>query len=125
MITLILLLQLCHFLGDFTPLSNDWMLKAKQFGKPLHPILAHAGIHAVLMLPVLLFFTDAKQALVLSFFQLIVHFLVDTLKGRMNSWFPVLQDPTKKAYWMIFGFDQFLHQATIVLMVYYLTPQGY
>jgi hypothetical protein len=117
MILLISLLFLCHYLGDFTPLSSGWMLKAKEFGKPLPPILAHAGIHAGLMCVVLLFFTSPLVAFKLAFLQLMIHFAVDTWKGRMNGWFPMLQDNTKKGYWMIFGFDQLLHQATILLMV--------
>jgi hypothetical protein len=117
---LLVLLSICHFLADFTPLSNSWMLKAKQFGKPLHPILAHAAVHAMLMFFVLLFFTSPEKALKLAALQLLAHFLIDTWKGRMNGWFPVLQDNTKKGYWMIFGFDQLLHQLTIVGMVYLL-----
>ena len=94
------------------------MLKAKQFGKPLYPILIHAGVHAGLMCTVLLFFTSPVEAIKLGLFQLVVHFVLDTWKGRMNEWFPELQDNTKKGYWIIFGFDQLLHQFTILLMVY-------
>ncbi len=118
MILLICLLLICHYLADFTPLSTAWMLKAKQFGQPLLPIFAHAAVHAGLMGTVLLFFTLPSEAFKLTLLQLIVHFAVDTWKGRMNQWFPVLQDNTKKGYWMIFGFDQLLHQCTILLMVY-------
>ncbi len=117
---LIVLLFICHFLGDFTPLSNAWMQRAKQFGKPLFPILIHAAMHALLMLGVLLFFTTPLMALKLALFQLIAHFLIDTWKGRMNGWFPSLQNNYEKGYWMIFGVDQLLHQLTIVMMVSYL-----
>jgi hypothetical protein len=120
MILLISLLLICHYLADFTPLSTTWMLKAKQFGKPLHPIMAHAGVHAGLMCIVLLFYTSPVEAFKLALLQLVIHFTIDTWKGRMNEWFPVLQDNTKKGYWMIFGFDQLLHQFTILLMVYCL-----
>ena len=94
------------------------MQKAKQFGKPLHPILAQAAVHAGMMLVILLFFAPWQVALKLAIIQLIAHFLIDVWKGRMNGWFPSLQDNTKKEYWMIFGFDQLLHQVTILLMVY-------
>ena len=120
MTELIFLLLLCHFLGDFTPLSNAWMQKAKQFGKTLIPILAHAMVHALLMLGVLLFYASFEQAFLLSSFQLMAHFGIDTLKGRLNSWFPILLESSKKGYWVIFGLDQLLHQITILLMVSYL-----
>lgn len=117
---LLILLFVCHYLGDFTPLSNAWMQQAKQFGRPLFPILCHAAVHAFLMLIVLLFFIEPKIALSLSLFQCLAHFSIDVLKGKMNGWFPILQDASKKGYWMIFGFDQLLHQATILTMVGYL-----
>ena len=120
LIELFILLFICHFLCDFTPLSTAWMLKAKQAGKPLLPILAHAGMHAGTMFIVLLFFTNLLIAFKLGCFQLLTHFIIDVWKGRMNSWFPILRDSTKKSYWIIFGFDQFLHQLVIVLMVSYL-----
>ncbi len=117
MIELFVFLLICHFLADFTPLSTSWMLRAKQFGKPLFPIFAHASVHAVLMLVVLLFFTYPEKALLLALIQLMAHFLIDTWKGKMSLWFPVFQDNTKKEFWMLMGFDQLLHQLTIVLMI--------
>ncbi len=47
-VTLLILLFLCHFLADYTHLSTKWMLDAKRIGKPLWPILCHAGNHDVL-----------------------------------------------------------------------------
>jgi hypothetical protein len=117
MLLLLTLLLVCHFMADFTPLSTGWMLKAKQFGKPLLPILVHASVHAVLMLTVLLFFTDPVKAIQLAMIQLIAHFLIDTWKGRMGVWFPKFKDNTKNDFWMLMGFDQLLHQLTIVGMV--------
>lgn len=53
-------------------------------------------------------------------FEVVTHFLIDTLKGRANGWYPVLQDPTKHAYWYAFGFDQFLH-ACVIAIIYQIT----
>lgn len=131
---LILLLSLffCHFLADFTHLSTNWMLRAKQFGSPIFPILCHAFIHATLMATTLeiychytiygyetkLFeFTRVDK---LFFLQLITHFLIDFWKGRMNFWFPVLTDPSNKLHWILYGFDQYLHAIVILVMVYLL-----
>ncbi len=117
---ILFMLMVCHYLADFTVLSTGWMLKAKQFGKPLYPILAHASVHALLMGFVMLLFVDFNVAFRLFGIQLLAHFSFDTLKGRLNGWYPSLQDNTKRGYWMVLGFDQFLHHATILFMVYYL-----
>lgn len=120
--TSILLISLffCHFLADYTHLSTNWMLSAKRFGKSLFPILSHAAVHATLMGIVLTVFGIRGDILwQLIGFQLITHFLIDVWKGRMNGWFPSLQNPTNKWYWIIFGFDQLLHAIVIILMVHW------
>jgi len=78
-------LFICHWLADYTHLSTAWMLNAKRLGKPLHPILAHAMVHACLMgffLAVSFGFTAIVLRLFL--FQLCSHFLIDWWKGSMN-----------------------------------------
>ncbi len=117
MLLLISFLVVCHFLADFTSLSTPWMLAAKRYGKPLPPIAAHAAVHAGLMFFVLLSFTDVLMALELGAIQWISHFLIDTWKGRMSGWFPVLQDSNRREYWVLMGFDQLLHHLTILGMV--------
>jgi hypothetical protein len=114
-------LFICHWLADYTHLSTTWMLNAKRFGKPFHPIFIHAFVHASLML-VFLFLTGGlggSQLAALFGFQLITHFLIDVWKGRMNGWFPVLQSPANKWYWIVFGFDQLLHALVIIGMSAY------
>ena len=121
---LLLLLFFCHCLGDFTPLSTPWMIRAKETGKPLFPIFCHAFVHATLMGIVLLcwFYITPFQIEITSklfLFQLGTHFIIDVWKGRMNVWFPALADITNKSHWMLFGIDQFFHAAVIILMVHY------
>lgn len=112
----------CHFLADFTPLSTKEMLAAKKFGTPLIPIAAHAIAHGILMLFFLLLLgVDYELAMNLWLFQVATHFLIDLLKGKLNFWFPIFQDNTNKAHWILFGFDQFLHSVVVILMAYYLT----
>ncbi len=114
-------LFICHWLADYTHLSTDWMLNAKRLGKPLHPILVHALVHATLMFLVLIPFIGLSDKIwKLFLFQLITHFLIDVLKGRMNGWFPSLQSPTNKWHWILFGFDQFLHALVIIGMSAYI-----
>jgi Protein of unknown function (DUF3307) len=114
-------LFICHFLADYTHLSNAWMLNAKRLGKPLYPIFTHAFIHASLMLVLLALvfgFSGFKLAALFGF-QLITHFLIDVWKGRMNGWFPTLQSPANKWHWIVFGFDQLLHALVIIRMSLY------
>ena len=110
----------CHLLGDYTHLSTAWMLDAKRFGKPLYPIFCHAEVHAILMgafIKILGF--SWEMSITLFAFQLATHFLIDVWKGRMNDWFPSLQNPANKCHWVMFGVDQFLHAFVIILMSIY------
>ncbi len=117
---LILLLFLCHWLGDFSPLQTAWMLRAKADGKLLLPILAHAGVHALLMGICLLFFSSGYTLLYMALLQWGSHFFIDTLKAKMNVWFPQLHSPSSRSHWLVFGADQMLHHAIMVLMAWYV-----
>ena len=122
---LLISLFFCHFLADYTHLSTAWMLGAKRLGRPIIPILAHASVHAFLMMLVLWFFLDHNQGyllLKLVLFQLLTHFTIDLWKGRMNAWFPSLQSPANKWHWIVFGADQFFHAVIIILMVHKVYP---
>lgn len=121
MIKFLLILFFCHFLAEFTYLSNKWMIEAKRLGTPNLPILAHAGVHSTLMGLSLLFLgVDFYKIIIVFVLQLITHFSIDLLKGKMNYWFPKLQDPENKLHWIVFGFDQYLHSIVIILLSYYL-----
>jgi len=115
---LLILLNICHWLGDYTHLSRDWMLSAKRLGKPLTPIFLHAMVHAILMGIVLMLYIKGIMFFWLLLFELITHFLIDVLKGRLNYWFPKLSNPANKYHWYVFGADQFLHQLIIIIIVF-------
>jgi len=119
MITTLIALNLLHWAADYTHLSTNWMLSAKRLGKPMFPILAHAGVHAMLMGLAILVLHGVDLALQLALFQLVTHFLIDLLKGRMNGWFPKLQSPANKFHWWVFGADQYLHQLVLIAMAYF------
>lgn len=115
--TIILIgLFFCHFLADYTQLSRPFMLSAKKFGTPIFPIFLHASVHATLMSCFLLFFTDWKTVLFLYAFQAVSHTLIDILKGRINFYFPQTREISDVKFWIVFGFDQFLHALIIILM---------
>ena len=121
-VTVLILLFICHFLADYTPLSTQWMSSAKILGKRLFPIFCHALIHASLMIIAIASMTNIGIR-VLSYlfvFQLMTHFLIDVWKGRMNWWFPALQSPNSEWYRIIFGLDQLLHTFVIIAMVRWL-----
>jgi hypothetical protein len=120
--TLILLisLNLAHFLGDFTPL-NKWMLKAKRYGKPVLLVLAHGAVNGTLYLLVALFFVSIETALWVFAIETVTHTLIDVLKGRINQWFPVVEDQTKAIHWAVMGADQLLHQIVLIFIVFLIT----
>lgn len=122
---LLIALFFCHYLADYTWLSTNWMLSAKRLGKPLLPIFCHALVHATLMFIVVWFwmsynihYWDGITVLEINLFalQLSTHFLIDVWKGKMNVWFPLLQNPANKLHWIVFGFDQLLHAVVIIIM---------
>ena len=116
----LMVLFICHWLADYTHLSTAWMLNAKRLGTPLHPILAHASVHAFLMsISALCFGFELSFIFKLFVFQLITHFFIDVWKGKMNVWFPLLQNPANKFHWYIFGFDQLLHALAIIVIYYF------
>lgn len=107
----------CHWAADYTHLSTSWMLNAKRLGTPLHPILAHAAVHAVLMSFVALcFLIPIAIVAKLFLFQLSTHFIIDVWKGRASARIPSLQNPANKYHWYMFGFDQLLHALAIIAM---------
>jgi hypothetical protein len=116
MYVLLVLLLITHWLADYTHLSTKWMLNAKAAGRPWPPIFAHAAVHAVLVLAVLVAFVDLPRALGLALFQLVSHFLIDLGKGKISVCFPVLKNPCNQWHWYLFGLDQLLHQIVLVII---------
>lgn len=41
------------------------------------------------------------------------------LRGKMSIYFPAFADSADKRHWMLFGFDQFLHQSVMLAMAYF------
>ena len=118
MITLLILLNICHWLADYSHLSTSWMLNAKRFGTPWLPILGHACVHGILMFfPLCFMLGDTWLVTILVWFQIITHFIIDVMKGKLNVWLPTVSNPANKSHWYIFGADQLCHQIVIITMV--------
>lgn len=121
MLIALIALNVCHWAADFTHLSTDWMLNAKRYGKPLYPIFIHALVHALLFFTTVWILYDLDKAIFAGGFQLITHFMIDLIKGRLSFWFRRLEDPSNKYHWWVFGADQFMHHLVIVLTVYFIS----
>lgn len=120
---LLIALFTCHWLADYTYLSTIWMLKAKEFGRPLFPIFCHAVVQGFLMSFALYFFMERNSVLFISLisFQILSHFIIDVGKGRITYSYPITRDKMKYPYWILMGFDQLLHAIVIIIMAYIAT----
>jgi Protein of unknown function (DUF3307) len=105
-----LVLSVKHFLADFV-LQTSALARGKEQAQGWFvPLAVHAGEHGLLTLLIAL--AVSPRLWPLGIVDFVIHFLVDRGKsvvGRWGGW--SLQDPQ---YWWLFGFDQFLHQATNV-----------
>jgi Protein of unknown function (DUF3307) len=104
--------ELKHFVADFV-LQTDTLAKGKERVEGwLIPLTIHAGIHGVLALVVALVFVPHLWWIGLVDFG--IHFCIDrgkSVAGRMGGW-----TIKQHMYWVLFGFDQFLHQVTNVAL---------
>lgn len=113
MFYLLISLLVCHYLADFC-FTSPRMIKAKADGRNPWPILLHASIHAGLVgICLLCWGVEWKLLGVLAILELLSHFLIDSAKGHITAHYPLLADPKKKPYWMLYGFDQLLHLLVI------------
>lgn len=114
MFLFLIILLICHYLADFC-FTSPAMIRAKADGRNPWPILLHSSIHAVLMgLCLLIWGVRMKALILLVLFELVSHFVIDTSKGLLTARFPILADQQRKPYWMLYGFDQLLHQLVVV-----------
>ena len=116
----LLLLQLKHFVCDFVTQTQYQLEHKGTYGHPAG--LQHAAHHvigtaaalallaAVAPLPVTLTVVAAMLAA-----EFVLHYHIDWAKEQVIRPYVKSQGP---AYWAIFGFDQFLHQATYVAIAY-------
>lgn len=112
----LLAFEIKHFLGDFV-LQTKWQVESKKrYASP--GSLLHAGIHAVLSIPALFVFTSAPAILIgVPVAEFLLHYHVDYAKARIDvatGW-----TQADQAYWMLFGFDQLIHQLTYLGIVAY------
>ena len=101
-----------HFIADFL-VQTEWMARGKErlrgWGPPL---AAHAGVHALGTLTIVAVFRPSLWWL--SGVDLVVHWLIDRGKTLCAHRFQF--QITDVRFWWLIGFDQFLHQATNVVL---------
>ena len=108
----LLLLQLKHFLADFC-FQTPAMLGAKgQYGAIGGGL--HAVLHGIGTTIALLFFAPVPIALAFGAGDAIVHYHIDWAKVRFQG----NAKPHDHIFWVQLGFDQFLHQLTMLGIVY-------
>lgn len=112
-IALMVVMTAKHFCADFL-FQTTWIARGKAAPRGwLLPLCVHAGGHAALTLAIaLVLFPRLWWVAGVEF---VVHAVIDRIKviiGRDQS-----LDPAKKEYWWLFGFDQFLHHITNILLV--------
>jgi len=114
---LLLTLNFAHFLGDFTPL-NKWFVKAKQYSKPMWLVIGHGAVNGILYGTFVWLIIDIKVAMLAFVIEFVTHTIIDVLKGKINQWFPIVEDRNKQIHWTIMGADQLLHQIVLIFIVY-------
>ena len=105
----LVLFQVKHFLCDFV-LQTAYLYRNKGiYGHPAGFI--HAGLHAVGSLPAILLLTrSGGLAALLVATELVIHYHVDWLKIYIDKRFRLTVQ--RRAYWIVFGADQLIHQLT-------------
>lgn len=111
---LLVALQVKHLLADYV-WQSTWMVKNKGiYGHPAG--LAHAGMHGVFTLVVLVLFGTAPLlALVVSAVEFAIHYHIDWTKDQLTRRRDIR--PDQRLFWVYHGVDQFCHQVTLVGVV--------
>lgn len=110
----LVLLEIKHFICDFVIQTGYQVRKKAIYGHPGG--LLHAGLHGIASLPAILLLTASPlliSAIVVGEF--VVHYHVDWLKSAITRLRGLSFDDL--LYWVFFGADQFLHQATYIVIL--------
>lgn len=113
---LLVLLFVAHFLGDFTPLVTQAMLKAKAAGAPLGPFVRHAAIHGCLV--ALAVSAVARPDLGLlalaAGLEFGGHLSIDWIRAQAGQKWPAQANPSTQTYWTALGLDQLAHALVLI-----------
>lgn len=112
LVSLVLVFTAKHLVADFL-LQTRWIALGKDSRSDwLRPLAAHVAVHAAGTLAIAL--AVAPRLWWLALVDLALHFAIDRAKCLAAQWGRwTTQDAP---YWWLFGFDQFLHQVTNVIL---------
>jgi hypothetical protein len=117
----LLAFQVKHLLCDFVFQTKFQVINKGYYGH-IGGIL-HAGCHALFTIPVLMILTRSLPVIAIVIVcEFALHYHIDWLKARterLQNWVN-----TDNIYWVAFGVDQFLHQATYIVIVALLIRSG-
>ncbi|HSR02285.1 MAG TPA: DUF3307 domain-containing protein [Methylophilaceae bacterium] len=106
-----------HFICDFPLQMFPWLYKNK--GKYLHPGgIVHASLHGIGTMIVLGYFLNFKLALFMGLLDLLLHYHIDWAKMNLSRHYNLKPD-NSEWFWLLLGFDQFLHHLTYFAIIYY------
>lgn len=112
---LLVLFQIKHFLADY-PLQNRYMLgKFKEKGW-VAPLAAHASVHFVFTLLILVWLIPFPAAISLAAYDAFTHFGIDRVKAS-----PKLlgrYTPQQSMFWNTIGLDQMCHHLVHYSIIY-------
>lgn len=115
---LMAVLLACHCAGDFSPLSTARMLEAKRSATGHGWILAHAGVHAILVAVAVAVLAGPGLSIIAAAFvlELGTHFVIDAVRARIGVRSPRYADPDSRSFWYLFGVDQLAHGLVLVVI---------
>jgi len=116
-LTVLLALQIKHFLCDFV-LQTEFQVRTKGIYGHLGGVL-HSGLHILGTIPALMILGAPVTviAIVLAV-EFAIHYHTDWTKVQIDQrchW-----ETTDQRYWILFGLDQLVHQLTYLGIVYVL-----
>lgn len=117
-LALLLLLQLKHYYADFA--IQTYMQTVKK-GVWLDPVgISHSVDHAYCTLIALFVFSfihplEPIIIIAVSLVEALVHYIIDYVKVAYGC-----KDNTKPLFWNQFGLDQLAHQATYIIIAFFL-----
>lgn len=115
-ISALTLLLLGHFIGDFV-LQSSWMAtnKSKDFGA----LIAHVFVYSLtISVTIAFYFGNIEKTIVFFIITAITHMAIDGITSPINS--KLWNHEDKHDFFVMVGFDQFIHYVTLVATVLYL-----
>jgi hypothetical protein len=114
-ITMLILLQVKHYLADYV-LQPSWILAGKGNLRKRGGYI-HAGIHVLGSLPAYLFAgLSALPIVVLVAVEFVIHYLIDFTKAGLSGRSDA--GPSTQSFWALHGADQLAHQLTYAGLIY-------